>query len=113
MGLALAEREIETAASRATAARRRGRFLKGPILMRDIGEANKLPGQALAVLLAVHHQTALTGKPAVTLPRGLLGMLGISKDAKARGLHELEQAGLIRVHRPRGRSARVELLAGG
>jgi hypothetical protein len=105
--------EVETATVRAAKARRSERFLKGPVLMRHIGAANKLSGQALALLLAVHHQIALTGKPMVTLPRGLLDTLGVSKDAKSRGLRQLEGAGLLVVDRSSGRAARIGLVAGG
>jgi hypothetical protein len=105
------EVEIETAVLRRFMARHSGRFLKGPIPMGEIGLAARLPGRALALLLAVHHQTALTGKALVTLPRSLLVMLGIGKDAKARALRELEQAGLVTVERATGRAARVRLRA--
>jgi DNA-binding MarR family transcriptional regulator len=77
--------------------------------MREIGAAARLPGQALALFLALHHQTALTGKPIVTLPAKLLTDLGVSRDAKARGLKALEQAGLVYVSRSRGKAARIEL----
>jgi len=104
----IGETEIETEVLRRARARHRGRFLKGPIPLRQIAAANRLPGQALALFLAVHHQTALTKKTIVTLPRGLLTDFGISPGAKARGLQWLEGAGLIRVSR--GRAARVELI---
>jgi len=103
------EKEVETRASRSAKNRRHGRFLKGPIPMVLISAAAKLPGQSLALYLAVHHQTALTGKPMVTLPSGLLDEMGIGRDAKARGLRHLENAGLVVVERLRGRSARVGL----
>jgi hypothetical protein len=63
----------------------------------------------LAVLLAIHHQSDLTGKPSVTLPARLLADLGVSRDAKARGLKLLELAGLVIVTRSRGRAARIQL----
>jgi hypothetical protein len=66
-------------------------------------------GQALALFLAIHHQTALTGKPIVTLPARLLTDLGVNRDAKARGLRALEQAGLVYVSRSKGKAARIEL----
>jgi len=90
--------------------RRAGRFLKGPIPMDQVAVAAKLPGKALALLLAVHHREALTRKRCVTLPKGLLADLGVSRDAKARGLRCLEEAGLVRVERSPGRSVRVELI---
>ena len=85
------------------------RFLKGPILMREIAIAACLPGKALAVFIAIHHQTALTGKSIVTLPAKLLTVLGVGRDAKARSLRALEEAGLVNVVRSRGKAARIEL----
>jgi DNA-binding transcriptional ArsR family regulator len=106
------EIEIDTAAFRKARMRRHGRFLKGPILVREIAVAARLRGQALALFLAIHHQTQLAGKTAVTLPSGLLTQLGIGKDAKSRGLRQLEDAGLVRVERSKGRTARMSLCGG-
>jgi hypothetical protein len=72
--------------------------------------AARLPGQALAVFLAVHHRVALTGNASVTLPKNLLSDLGVTRDAKARALHALEQAALVAVERNSGKTARVRLL---
>lgn len=106
----LREVEVQTSASRRMQQRQSGRFLKGPIPMAQISAAAKLPGRALALFLAVHHRTALSGKPMVTLPKRLLTELGVHRDAKARGLRELESAGLVRVERSRGRTALVGLV---
>jgi DNA-binding MarR family transcriptional regulator len=103
------ESEVETDFVRKSTIRQKERFLKGPIPMREIATAASLPGQALALLLAIHHQGDLTGKPWVTLPARLLGELGISRDAKARALKVLEYAGLITVARSHGRAARIQL----
>jgi hypothetical protein len=70
-----------------------------------------LPGQALAVYLAIHHRAALTRIDTVTLPKKLLEQFGVSRDAKARALHALEEASLVAVDRKSGRSARIRLLA--
>ena len=99
--------EIETGALHRAHMRRAGRFLRGPIPMNDIATAARLPGQALAVFLAVHHRQALTKTQRVNLPKGLLGELGVTKDAKARALRALEGAGLVRVERRSGRSSSI------
>ena len=99
------ENEVETNLVRQSKIRRGERFLKGPIPMREIAVAACLPGHALALFLAVHHQTTLTGKPVVTLPSRLLADLGISRGAKSRGLKSLEKSGLIKVARSIGRAA--------
>ena len=106
----IAASEVVTDALVAARVRRAERFLKGPILMRDIATAARLSGQALALFLAVHHRTALTRKSTVTLPRDLMAQLGVSRDAKARGLRQLEASGLIRVERATGRAAKVTLV---
>ena len=103
------ETEVQTDLLRRSKKRWHERFLKGPIAMREIAVAACLPGKALAVFLAIHHQTALTGKPIITLPAKLLRELGVSRDAKARGLKALEQAGLVHVSRSKGKAARIEL----
>lgn len=103
------EREVPTSASRARANRIDGRFLKGPIPLPEIAQAARLPGRSLALLLAIHHQTALTGKRVVTLPRALLTDLGIDKDSKSRGLKLLQAAGLVSATLASGKAARVEL----
>ncbi|GIQ75950.1 hypothetical protein BraRD5C2_43930 [Bradyrhizobium sp. RD5-C2] len=87
------------------------RFLKGPIPWSAVCAAASLPGQTLAVFLAIHHRAAVTGRLTVTLPKNLLAELGISRDAKSRALHALEQASLITVERVRGHAARIKLVA--
>ncbi len=107
------ETEVQTELVRQSQKRWRERFLKGPIPMREIAAAARLPGQALALFLAIHHQTALTGKPIVTLPAKLLTELGVNRNAKARGLKALERAGLVHVSRTQGKAARIQLVTRG
>jgi hypothetical protein len=103
------EYEVETNWSRARGARIEGRFLKGPIPFTHLAGAARLPGHALTVLLAIYHQTTLTKKDWVTLPKGLMSELGVSRDSKARALHALQEASLVAVERCKGRTARVTL----
>jgi hypothetical protein len=103
------ECEIETNWSRGRRARIKGRFLRGPIPFTHLACAARLPGHALTVLLAIYHQTALTRKDWVTLPKGLMSELGVSRDSKARALHALQEAFLVSVERCKGRTARVML----
>lgn len=103
------EREIATDWSNGRERRLRGRFLKGPIPFPQLSAAAKLPGQALSVYLATHHQTSVTGREWVVLPRSLMDQLGVSRDAKARALQQLESASLVQVIRSEGRTARVRL----
>ena len=84
------ETEVETNLVRQSRIRRGERFLKGPIPMREIAAAACLPGHALALFLAVHHQTALTGKPVVTcLPDFLL--TSASVEVPSRGAYKLSK----------------------
>lgn len=105
----LKEVEVETKAGKRKSQRMNERFLKGPIPMRLIAQAAKLPGQSLSVYLATHHQSALTRCNKVTLPKGLLSQLGVSRDAKSRALKELVHAGLVKVESVKGKSTRVSL----
>jgi hypothetical protein len=91
--------------------KRRTHFLKGPIPWREFSAAACMPGKALAVFVAIHHRVALTGMATVTLPKALLIELGVSRDAKARALRDLEGRSLISVERASGRTARIRLLA--
>jgi hypothetical protein len=103
--------EVETDLTRRAKRRWEGRFLKGPIPLRDISTAGRLPGKCLALFLAVHHQIALTRNPNATIkvsPK-LLAEVGISRSTKARCLKLLEQAGLVTVTRSRGRASRIQL----
>lgn len=108
---AINERELISPTLAQAQRRAHRRFLKGPIPWSAVTETAKMPGQALAVLLAIHHRVALTREDTVTLPKLLLEELGISRDSKARCLHLLEEALLITVSREKGRAARITLLA--
>lgn len=107
LGEVTGEVEVETAASRS---HRTARFLKGPIPLNSVAVAARLPGKALAVYLAVRHRSDLLGGPMVTLPPALLRDFGIDRDAKARALQALNDAGLVRVEKAVGRTTRVTLL---
>lgn len=103
------EREIETRFSQAQASAPRLRFLKGPIPWDEISRAAALSGPALAVFLAVRHRTDISGEEWITLPTEFLAELGIRKDAKARSLRQLVNAGLVEVKQKAGNTARVRL----
>src|SRR5215204_2077379 len=103
------EVEVHTSVSRARA-RGIARFLKGPIPLQDIARAACLPGKALAVYLAIHHRCDLKGHSAISLPAGLLRQFGVNRNAKARALQQLEQAGLVQVERKGRSAARISLV---
>lgn len=104
------EIEVETTLSRRHGARLKSRFLKGPIPMTELWSAAQLPGQALALYLAIRHQSDISGSAVVALPATLMDRFGIGKDAKSRSLKNLCAAGLVSVEQKPGHSARVRLL---
>ena len=101
--------EIETRFTKQKSARMKERFLKGPIPLAQIASAAKLPGKSLTVYITLHHQSAMARRDQVTLPKGLLAQLGVSRDAKARALSALEQAGLVQVEKEKGKGSLVML----
>ena len=104
------EVEVETEASRTHARHSQMPFLKGPIPLRPIAIAARLPGKALAVYLILRHRRDLTGEPTTTLPARLLRDFGVDRHSKARALRALEGAGLVMVERTDGCTARVSVL---
>jgi DNA-binding transcriptional ArsR family regulator len=86
------------------------RFLKGPIPWNWIIRASRLPGRALTLGLCLWRLEGATRKAAIPLSNSELEPFGIDRAAKSRGLAELEQAGLIKVARRRGRWPIVTLL---
>jgi hypothetical protein len=60
-------------------------------------------------IASTRHRCDLEGRSTVTLPAALLRQFGVGRDAKARTLRALEDAGLARVERVNGRAARITL----
>jgi DNA-binding MarR family transcriptional regulator len=105
----IAEVEIATDSSAHARTRQNSLFLKGPIPLVYLHRAAVLQGKALAVYICITHQCDLTSRSTVTIPTSLLTKFGVSRDAKARAIRELEQAGLVSVEREPGRAVRVTL----
>ncbi len=72
--------------------------------------ASKDCGFAMRVANLLWYRVGLTKQRTVTLPSHLLRDHGIDRWAKARALDALENAGLIRVARKAGQTARVTVL---
>jgi hypothetical protein len=87
-----------------------GRFLKGPIPWSWISGAAALPGQALLVGLCVWRLAGAKRSQTVLFGNADLKPLGIDRAAKSRALRALEQAGLIKIARQRGRLPKITLL---
>jgi hypothetical protein len=89
------------------------RYLGGPIPWTWLSAAARLPGQALAVGLAVWLRGGIAKSAEVRLSlSGLDSEMGVKRDAARRGLAALERAGLVHVTRGLGRKPRVTLLPG-
>jgi hypothetical protein len=110
--------ETETEWSRRAKKRRAGRFLM--IRYRDwpaLKVAAALPGKAYVLLTLIYYRQAVTfprramTNRRVTLPSMLLAEFGIGKNAKGRGLRQLENAGLIRTYGKPGHSVEIETVA--
>ena len=86
------------------------RFLKGPLLLRQMAIISQLPGKAFELWLLIRYRTDLTGKSEITLPSELLKEWGIRRDAKADGLRRLVEAGEIQIEHQQGHSTKVELI---
>lgn len=85
------------------------KFLKGPIPMDWIHAAGKLPGQALRVALELWFLAGCEKTGSIRITNARLVKLGISCNTARRAIQQLEDAKLIGVERPDGRSLVVTL----
>ena len=86
-------------------------YLRGPIPLAWLQKAARLPGQALAVGMAVWHLAGLRGtQQHLSLSTERLAPFGVSRYAKDRALRLLTEAGLVTVDRKKGRSPRVSIV---
>jgi DNA-binding transcriptional ArsR family regulator len=91
--------------------RRGERFLRGPIPLRWLKEAARLPGKALAVALEVWFFAGLRGQAVVSVNLSRLHTAEqIPRSTASRGLAALEEAGLVAVERKPGRKPQVTIL---
>ncbi len=105
-----ADVEVETRWTLAGRKRSQNRFLKGPVLLKPLQAAARLPGRTLHLYLAIRHRCDLRRSRTVTLPSAYLRSWGLDKHAKSRALAGLELARLITVDRNRGHTVVVTLL---
>jgi len=93
--------------------RQRRRFLRGPLDWGETCIAARLGGAALAVWLLINYRRqVIIDEPWLSLPNKELKRMGVSQWAKSRALRLLENEGLIRVQRARGKTALVRLVRG-
>lgn len=86
------------------------RFLKGPIPLKWICEATRLPGQTWNVATAIWYLVGLNNSPTIKLTQTVLNQFGITRYAKYRALNELEATGLIKIDSSHGKNPVVTVL---
>ena len=86
------------------------RFLKGPVPLAWLAQAGKLPGKCLHLGNVLWFLVGLKNARTVQLLSSELTRFGVSRQAKYRALHRLENAGLVTVERHLGRNPVVTIL---
>ena len=89
--------------------KRGDKFLKGPIPLDWLAKAARQPGKTLHVAVAVWFLAGVTRNRSVALSSRLMFSLGSSRFSTYRGIRALEEAGLVKVIRQRGRSPRITI----
>jgi hypothetical protein len=85
-------------------------FIKGPIPLPWLQRAAAIPGEALHVALGLWFVRGLSCRATFQFKQRVTADLGVSRDATYDALTRMEEAGLIRVARHRGRSPLVTVL---
>jgi hypothetical protein len=85
-------------------------FLKGPVPLRWLEAAARLPGRSLHAGLALWYIAGLTRSPSVPLSNISGDKFGLDRNAKYRALGWLEKAGLVTVERKLGRAPVVTII---
>lgn len=88
----------------------RSYFIKGPLPLAWIHRAAALPGKALHVALGMWFVSGLCRSATFAFKRKVAAEMGVSPDATYDALTNLEEAGLVRVNRHRGRSPVVTII---
>src|SRR5262245_54015821 len=88
----------------------RSEFIRGPLPLGWFARAAQLPGQALAVALAIWFRHGIEGVVTFPLYPSTLAKFGVGRWSAYRGLAALERDSLITVERHRGRAPVVTIL---
>ncbi len=86
------------------------KFLKGPVPLRWLTRAARLPGRSLHLGIALWYLAGLHRARTVSLPNRVLAQFGVDRHAKYRALNWLERDALVIVERHPGRNPVVTLL---
>ena len=103
---------FDKAAGRYTPAKRGEKFVKGPIPLWWISQANSLSGKAGAVGLALWFLRGVQRTDCVKLTAEVRSIAGCKRQAVYHALEALEGAGLVVVHSKPGAYPTVEILYG-
>jgi len=90
--------------------RRQGKFLRGPIPLDWLQGAGCLSGKALHVGVVLRFLSGVQRSLEVKFSYSLAEKFGAKRHAAYRALEALEQKGLIKIQRGKGKSPRVQLL---
>ena len=83
-------------------AKRLAGFIRMPWGWANVLAADGVGGKVWVVACHILYETWRSKGQPIKLPNGMLGRLGVSRDAKVRALRKLEQLGLVSVEwRPR------------
>ena len=86
------------------------RFIRGPIPLKWLSVAARLPGKSLHVGIALWLEAGLRKSAVVPLSNVTGRLFGLDRNSKYRGLDWLEGVGLIAVERKLGRAPVVTIL---
>ena len=113
MGQPLTDKRLEALAARSPKERRpkaiKGKFLRGPIPLHWLAQAEHLSGKCLAVGVVLWFLRGLKDKSTFTLEKRWCEQFGLGRGAVRRCLTRLEEAGLISVERRPGCSPVVSI----
>lgn len=87
-----------------------GFFFKGPIAFPWLAIASSCQGKAFPLAVLLCFQSGLSKKKTVVVQSKFLNAFGISRHSYYIALRSLEEVGLVKVNRRRGRRAKVTLL---
>ena len=85
-------------------------FLKGPISMDWLGTAARLPGKALHVAVLLQHVAGIESQRRFKFTRKWANRFGLAPKTVGLCLQRLQEAGLVRVERIKGRAPIVTIL---
>ena len=109
-GTGFREKPKKKSADRFYKPRKGERFLRGPVPLWWMNATGSLPGRAFQVAMRLWFLSGFKNDPRVKLNLSAMKEMGVLRDAASRGLHLLENAGLVTVDRGKGRASWVTIV---